>query len=379
MPTKELCTLTCCDRELKLLRRLWWLWALWALCTLCADCSLWTLRRSKSSAYGSARRRVALPTGEREQRMAVVPRTWRRACQSTDWFWSWVAPAEAPCTGGLGLEVEVGIGQVESGIGQVEVGIGQGDTALGHLGILHNYHNSPHTSARALQAGARSLAGCLQRKVVGVVLQELAQELLEVARRSVGTPFRHHLGPIHFGGPHPDSSVSAHGFKGAVGAGLKDARRLRGAGCGGPQLLQGAPRHAHIYSRGRVDLLEVASGGRRQARLVAEARAFLLDEGTDDPLLPPSAAAAPVAHVAVVGGHAGRSDWSLNRIGSLQVGPGFKLVHSLSRRGSRAAVEIVGQHFLVQDALQILLVVVLGIASLVGTRLWGVVAIIHIR
>lgn len=27
--------------------------------------------------------------------------TWMRACQSTDWPWSWVSQAEAPCMGSL--------------------------------------------------------------------------------------------------------------------------------------------------------------------------------------------------------------------------------------------------------------------------------------
>lgn len=52
--TTKIHAFTCCDRELKLLRLLWWLWE---LCTLRADCSLWTLRRSNSSPYISPRRR----------------------------------------------------------------------------------------------------------------------------------------------------------------------------------------------------------------------------------------------------------------------------------------------------------------------------------
>lgn len=62
----------------------------------------------------------------------------------------------------------------------MEVGTVQEDTALCYPGILHNYHNSHHTSALALEEGAHSLAGCLQRRVVGVALRELAGMLLEV-------------------------------------------------------------------------------------------------------------------------------------------------------------------------------------------------------
>lgn len=62
---------------------------------------------------------------------------------------------------------------------QVEVGTGQEDMVLCYQGILHNYHNSHHTSALALEEGAHSPAGCLQRKVVEVGLQELAGKLLE--------------------------------------------------------------------------------------------------------------------------------------------------------------------------------------------------------
>lgn len=60
------------------------------------------------------------------------------------------------------------------------VGTGQVGMVLCHPGILHNYRNSHHTSAQALEQGAHSLAGCLQRRVVEVAPQELAGKLLEV-------------------------------------------------------------------------------------------------------------------------------------------------------------------------------------------------------
>lgn len=57
----------------------------------------------------------------------------------------------------------------------MEVGTGQEDKALCHQGIHHNYHNSHHISALALEQGVHNLAGCLQRRVV-----EVAGMLLEV-------------------------------------------------------------------------------------------------------------------------------------------------------------------------------------------------------
>lgn len=63
---------------------------------------------------------------------------------------------------------------------QVEVGIGPKDKMLCYPGILHNYHNNRHTSALELKEGAHSPAGCRQRRVVGVALQDLAGKLLEV-------------------------------------------------------------------------------------------------------------------------------------------------------------------------------------------------------
>lgn len=62
----------------------------------------------------------------------------------------------------------------------MQVGTGQEDMVLCYRGILHNYHNSHHTSALAREQGAHSLAGCLQRRVVEVALQELDGKLLEV-------------------------------------------------------------------------------------------------------------------------------------------------------------------------------------------------------
>ena len=85
---------------------------------------------------------------------------------------------------GTGQEAEAGTGQeVEVGTGQeAEVGTGQEDKLLCRPGILHNYHNSHHTSALALEEeeGAHSPAGCLQRRVVEGAHQEQAGELLEV-------------------------------------------------------------------------------------------------------------------------------------------------------------------------------------------------------
>ena len=49
---------------------------------------------------------------------------------------------------------------------------------LGYLGNLHNYHSNHHTYK--VHAAVHSLAGCLQRKVAGVALQELAGKLLDV-------------------------------------------------------------------------------------------------------------------------------------------------------------------------------------------------------
>lgn len=66
------------------------------------------------------------------------------------------------------------------GTGQAEVGTGQVDMVPCYPGILHNYHNSHHTSALALEEGVHSLAGCLQRKAVEVVLRQLGGKLLEV-------------------------------------------------------------------------------------------------------------------------------------------------------------------------------------------------------
>lgn len=36
--------------------------------------------------------------------MALRSQTWMRACQSTDWLWSWGAQAGALCTGSLDRE-----------------------------------------------------------------------------------------------------------------------------------------------------------------------------------------------------------------------------------------------------------------------------------
>lgn len=61
----------------------------------------------------------------------------------------------------------------------MEVGTGQEGKVLCHQGILRNYHNNHHTSALE-EEEARNLAGCLQRRVVVVALQELAGKLQEV-------------------------------------------------------------------------------------------------------------------------------------------------------------------------------------------------------
>ena len=61
----------------------------------------------------------------------------------------------------------------------MEVGTGQEDKVLCYLGIPHNCYNSHHTPVLALEEGARSPAGYLQRRVVAVVLQELSGNPLE--------------------------------------------------------------------------------------------------------------------------------------------------------------------------------------------------------
>ena len=50
---------------------------------------------------------------------------------------------------------------------------------LCYPGILRSYHSNLHISALALQEGAHNSAGCPQRRVVEVALQELAGRPLE--------------------------------------------------------------------------------------------------------------------------------------------------------------------------------------------------------
>lgn len=68
---------------------------------------------------------------------------------------------------------------------EVEAGTGQEDMVLCYLGILHNYHNSHHTSVLALEEWARSLAGCLQRRVVEGVVEELLEVLVLEAQEGM--------------------------------------------------------------------------------------------------------------------------------------------------------------------------------------------------
>lgn len=65
------------------------------------------------------------------------------------------------------------------------MGTGQEDMVLCYLGILHNYHNSHHTSVPAPEEGARSLAGCLQRRVVEGVVEELLEVLVLEAQEGM--------------------------------------------------------------------------------------------------------------------------------------------------------------------------------------------------
>lgn len=156
--------------------------------------------------------------------------------------------------------------------------------------------------------------------------------LLKIAGCGIRTPLSDHFRPINFGRTHANP-VRAHWFKRAVCTGLKDASWFGRARCGRPRLLLGALLRSNISRRSGVNLLKVAASGSRQVSLVGETWTFLLNKGAYYSLVPTAAGSTPMAHIAKVGRHAGRSHWSWNRIWSLQVGPGFKHVDSVSCSG----------------------------------------------